>query len=194
MMLSLFLFFIKIRSEEPLYNIQIISDPKVILKNQNIIRIPGYQDSTLVCAIPDKVQRKKYDGDPMNIIEKLASQNINIISEGNTFLFYIDGESFVNTTSLGFYSGYEIINQKLYLYTENGGKCNETTHWNMVSEFQCDITEPGFRFDSLYIDGCTVHAIIQYDKLCKYEPFSDEFVMNIKCISEELLESYSHSL
>ncbi|OHT16604.1 hypothetical protein TRFO_41699 [Tritrichomonas foetus] len=189
-MYSFLLFLVHLSvSREPLYNIEMVSHSKEISKilTKQIIKIPGYQGTTLICAIPDKTIAPTYDDDPSELLSGLTAKRFTILNEEDRLEICIDGESRLNGASLGFHSGFEYTNKSLFSYTEKGAKCNATHSWSLSIEYQCDntVTKNNFYIPAFWQDDeCTVKALIKTSRLCQHTKFSDEHVLNIKCISE----------
>lgn len=180
-------------SKKPLYNIEMVSNSKEIKKDQNIIKIPGFRDSALICAESRKIQEPTNSDDPAELLTSITGKSFTILKENDKLEICIDGESKFNGISLGFHAGFEHRNHSLFSFTEKGARCDESNLWTLTIEFQCDNT---IQKSTLYIPAfwienkCMVHALVKTSRLCRHIDFSDEHVINVKCISEN---DYQHS-
>ena len=168
-------------------------------KTKNYIQIPGTTGNTLICAVSDKIRGPLYSGDPSELLSGFAGHCYEIQgSEKNKIKFCFEsGESTFNGKNLGRFTGYSFKNNELTSSTVDGDLCipaddddpkSKDQFYSMHATYECDNTIskkipniPGFWTSG----NCSVFVLIKTRQLCKHHSFSNEQVIDVKCIEKE---------
>ena len=186
-----FLFFFK-TGKKPVYNIEMVNLKSEMPTNSDPILIPGVKGKSLICMRQNKTKTPKYSGDPSSLLAKFARKCYRVTSNAKdgTLEFCFETESFLNGISLGWFSGYKFENNVLRSYTEGGYKC-KNRKYSLVTTYECDNTVSGKNpnFPIFWKKNeCEIQTIVKTSKLCRHAAFSNEHVINVKCIERSVYE------
>ena len=164
-------------------------------QTENVIQIPGTTDSSLICAETGKVRTPIYSGDPSELLSKYASHCQDVLSGQDRLRFCFEGESFLNGKTIGIFDGYKYGNRSLKSYSVQGYECkkknNETLYYSMEANYFCDntVSKSTPSFPSFWVDpDCRVNVYVSVQQLCKHVDFSNERVVTVKCIPQNVYE------
>ena len=184
-------FLIYVLAQKPVYQIEIVSHKNEMPSNPVFVKIPGYQESGLLCAVLPNLRIPNFHGDPSELLKDHIGQCVRIIVDTDNLLFCHESESTLNGASLGFHDHYEYSGGKLVSYSQKGVKCNRTRSWKLITEYQCDFTVPK-KAPSIptfwRTDECTINTVFKTRSLCKHVDFSMDVVQEVKCISQNIYE------
>lgn len=176
-------------SRHPVYNVEIVTDPKEMPRFGQIVKIPGYQDVGLICILPEKYRHPHITDDPSELLAPYNGKCVQMIADEDLLLVCFDGKSTLNGISLGYQFKYKFKNNRLYSITSKGARCQDKKRWHLIIDYQCDNTVPKGKISipTFWKRGnCTVHTVLRTPYLCEHMNFSKEYVMNIKCITRDL--------
>jgi hypothetical protein len=74
-------------------------------------------------------------------------------------------------------------------FTENGGACEKGRIWRLVTKYECDNVLPKgkLQFHRFWQEeDCVVLTVVKTRNLCKHVDFSDEHVLDVKCVTKDV--------
>ena len=169
-------------------------------KTDNYIQIPGTSGNTLICAVSDKIRGPVYSGDPSELLAPFVGHCYEVHSHHKIKFCFESGESTFDGKSVGRFAGYSFRNNELTSKNVEGQVCipadeddpkSKDRFYSMITKYECDNSInkkvpaiPGFWLS----DNCTVSVIVKTRQLCKHHSFSNEQVIDVKCIDKDSFE------
>ena len=195
--ISLFSSFIS--SKKPVYNIEMVQTRNELPKTKNYIQIPGTSGNTLICGVSEKIRGPIYSEDPSELLSEFAGLCYDVQgSDKNKINFCFESaESKFNGKNLGRFVGYEFKDNKLTSSTVDGDLCipadeddpkSKDQFYSMNVNYECDntISKKAPSIPGFWTSGnCTVSVLVKARQLCKHHSFSNEQVIDVKCIDKE---------
>jgi hypothetical protein len=176
-------------SRHPKYNVEMVQSAGDLPRKGTRLKIPG-DDRGLVCVLPDKLRTPYATGDPADLLSSYDGKCIGVTFAADHLDFCVAKRSHINGISLGIPDGYIYTEtHELSSITERGAPCQGDQRWTLKTRYLCDATSPQQGFDIPTIwksDNCTVNAVMKTPVLCRHVDFSNETVMNIKCVTKEV--------